>query len=131
MMHMLHAFRLFQKQHLSFIETWQDFDVFVQIALQEEKGAPLSPKQLVHANLGASATIQRRLARLKRLGVVIAHESHRYGRKQELRLNPRIWTMCKRYKPVMVRALRRAQVHSDDLALVSVAGDRDRERRSE
>lgn len=66
----LRALRDFERQHLPFLQTVQDFDLVVEIGLHEIRGRPLSLKHLYLAGIGGVATLQRRLARLKRLGMV-------------------------------------------------------------
>ena len=66
----LRAMRRFQKAQLPFLETLEDLAVLTEIGFHQEQGTPISLKQLFLAEIGAAATVQRRLARLKRLGVV-------------------------------------------------------------
>jgi hypothetical protein len=60
----------FRRRHLPFLKTLEDVDLVRDIGLGEASGHPLSLKQLFAHGIGSVATIQRRLKRLKRIGIV-------------------------------------------------------------
>lgn len=69
----LHALREFERAQLPFLETAEDHDLLCAIGLHQAQGRPLTVKQVFLLGLGSVPTMQRRLARLRRLGV-IQHE---------------------------------------------------------
>lgn len=83
----LRALRDFERRHLPFLQTVQDLDLVVEIGLYELHGRSLTLKQLYLAGIGGVATIERRLARLKRHGVVIYRTSKEDRRHRELTLS--------------------------------------------
>ena len=86
----LRAQRAFEKRHLPFLQTIVDFDLVVEIGYHAARGKPLALKQLYHLGIGAVATIERRLARLKRLGVVEHRRSIEDARHRELTLSEKL-----------------------------------------
>ena len=60
----------FRRRHLPFLKTLEDQDLIRSIGFSHAAGSPLSLKDLFAQGIGSVATIQRRLARLKRIGVV-------------------------------------------------------------
>jgi hypothetical protein len=68
----------FRRRHLPFVKTLEDLDIVRVIGVHQERGNPLTLKLLFLAGIGSVATVQRRLSRLKRLGVVhqsrVAHD---------------------------------------------------------
>jgi DNA-binding MarR family transcriptional regulator len=73
---MLNTFRAlkaageFRRRHMPFVGTLEDQDLIREIGLAQAEGRPLSLKQLFTHGIASVSTVQRRLARLKRLGVV-------------------------------------------------------------
>ena len=63
----LRALREFERRHLKQLSTVEDLDLVCEIGFHQEKGQPLSIKQLYLLNLASVATIQRRLRRLRPL----------------------------------------------------------------
>src|SRR6185295_5799032 len=60
----------FRRQHMSFIATLEDQDLVREIGIAQATGKPLSLKALFAHGIASVATVQRRLARLRRLGIV-------------------------------------------------------------
>src|SRR5207237_1290712 len=60
----------FRRRHLSFIQTLEDLDLVREIGLHQSQRDPLTLKVLFLKGIASVATVQRRLSRLKRLGVV-------------------------------------------------------------
>ena len=58
---------------MPFVKTLEDMDLLREIGIHQEKGDPIALKSLFLRGIGSVATVQRRLSRLKRLGVV--HQS--------------------------------------------------------
>jgi hypothetical protein len=67
----LRAMRRFQKAQFRFLQTLRDLALVTRIGLHQEHGGPLRPTPLFLAQIGAAAAVQRRLTRLKKLGVVL------------------------------------------------------------
>jgi hypothetical protein len=98
--------RRFQKTQLPFLQTLEDFALVTEIGFHQEQGVPISRKQLFLAEIGAAATVQRRLARLKKLGVVrqITRDDDR--RMARLTINPELNPVFRRYVAVIGKRLR-------------------------
>ena len=78
----------FRRRNLAFLETLEDQEIVREIGHHQVLGAPLTLKQLVASGLGSVATLQRRLTRLKKLGVVLESRSPDDRRAVELTLSP-------------------------------------------
>ena len=99
----LRAMRRFQKAQLPFLETLEDLAVVTEIGFHQEQGAPISLKQLFLAKIGSAATVQRRLARLKKLGVVQQLRRDDDRRMAHLTINPALSPVVRRYAAVIRR----------------------------
>ena len=66
----LRKLRTFQRKLFPAIKTATDLDIVLEVGCAQESKRALGTKALFQANLGAPATISRRLERLKRLRVV-------------------------------------------------------------
>jgi len=93
----LGSLRSFERRHLPFLRSREDCDLVIAIGAHQERGTPLTLKQLYGLDIGSMATLQRRLSRLKRLGVVVHRRSPRDGRNMELELSPRTSKIFQRY----------------------------------
>ncbi len=98
----LEQLRAFERRHLRFLQTLEDHDMVKAIGLYQARGKPLTLKQLSGLEIGSMATLQRRLARLKRLGVVVQRRSEVDRRNVELELGSRIQRMFQRYSALLV-----------------------------
>jgi hypothetical protein len=78
----------FRRRHLAFLETIEDQDLVREIGHYQVLGAPVTLKQLLMLGLGSVATVQRRLQRLKHIGVVHQNQSADDRRVVELTLSP-------------------------------------------
>ena len=81
----LRALRAFEKQHLDFFSTVEDHHLIGEIGYHQAKGKPLTLKQLFLLDVGSVATVQRRLRRLKELGLV----QHRRAANDRRAVGPR------------------------------------------
>jgi DNA-binding MarR family transcriptional regulator len=84
----LRALAAFPRRNLPFLQTLEDHDLVVAIGHYQVLGTPLTLKQLLTQGIGSVATVQRRLQRLKRLGVVQQRPSETDRRAVELTLSP-------------------------------------------
>lgn len=71
--HVLRALTDFRKRHMPFVKSLEDQDLLRVIGYHQQAGDPITLKVLFLQGISSVATIQRRLRRLKRLGVV--HET--------------------------------------------------------
>lgn len=100
----LHELRAFQRRQLPLLHSIEDFDVLVEIGFHEDLGRPLTLKGLFLQNIGSIATVQRRLSRLKRLGVVLQTRSTRDRRNLELTVSPEVRRLYRRIDKLLGRA---------------------------
>ena len=101
----LQRLRSFEQSHLPFLQTIEDFDMVRSIGLYQERGESLTLKLLFTFGIGTVATLQRRMARLKRLGIVIHKRSDLDRRNLDLRLSGRTTALFDRYgKLILLRA---------------------------
>jgi hypothetical protein len=78
----------YQRRHLPEIRTPEDQELVREIGHHQMLGAPLTLKQAMLLGIGSSATTERRLGRLKRLGLVRGRRSASDARVVELTLSP-------------------------------------------
>jgi hypothetical protein len=93
----LHQLRTFERRHLPFIRTLEDMNMLFLIGLHQERGVPLTLKHMLSFDIGSAATLERRLARMKNLGVVVQSRSEQDRRNVELKLSPKTWRVFQRY----------------------------------
>ena len=78
----------FRRRHMPFIATLEDQDLVREIGLAHAAGRPLTLKQLFTLDIASVATVQRRLARLKRMGIVEQERAPHDKRILKLTLSP-------------------------------------------
>ena len=103
----LRALRIFEKQQLGFLRTIEDHNLVREIGYHQAEGKPLTLKQLFLLDVGSVATVQRRLRRLKELGVVHQHRSTSDGRAVELTLSAKCLKLFERYEALFRKVERR------------------------
>jgi DNA-binding MarR family transcriptional regulator len=86
--HKINSLGEFRRQHLPFVKTLEDMDLLREIGIHQEKGDPITLKLLFLREIGSVATVQRRLSRLKRLGVVNQERATHDKRIVKLTLAP-------------------------------------------
>jgi hypothetical protein len=101
----LKALHEYRRRNLPFATTIEDLEVLREIGLNQASGRPLTLKALFLQGIGSAATIQRRLGRLKRLGVVHQNRAKHDRRILELRISPTIMNIYKRMGVVLRKAL--------------------------
>ena len=84
----LNKIRAYQRANLPFLESLEDYDIICEIGNAQEAGTFTTAKQLLLYQLGAPATLRRRLERMVKLGVVTKARNAQDGRMAELRLAP-------------------------------------------
>jgi DNA-binding MarR family transcriptional regulator len=97
----LRALRAFERQHLNFLGTVEDHDLIGEIGYHQAKGTPLTLKQLFLLDVGSVATVQRRLRRLKALGLVQHRRAPNDRRAVELTLSPKCIRIFAKYDVLM------------------------------
>ena len=93
----LRAQRVFERRNMPFLQTITDFDLVVEIGYHAARGRRLTLKQLCRTGIGAVATLERRLSRLKRLGAVRHRRSDADARHRELDLSDKLRRAFTRY----------------------------------
>jgi DNA-binding MarR family transcriptional regulator len=78
----------FRRRHMPFVATLEDQDLIREIGFAQAMARPLTLKQLFTHGIASVATVQRRLARLKRLGVVQQTRVTHDRRIRRLTLSP-------------------------------------------
>ncbi len=85
----LKALREFERSQLTFLKTLEDRDLVCEIGLRQALGQPLTVKQIFLLGLASVPTVQRRLTRLRRLGVIQQRRSDGDRRSLEVTLTPK------------------------------------------
>ena len=107
----LRALRIFEKQHLGFLRTIEDHNLVREIGYHQAEGKSLTLKQLFLLDVGSVATVQRRLRRLKQLGIIHQRRSTLDGRAVEFTLTPRCVKAFEKYD-ALLRAVLKAEHRS-------------------
>jgi hypothetical protein len=79
----------FRRKHLPFLRTLEDQDLVREIGYHQERGEPLTMKVLLLEGIASPATVQRRLARLRKLGIVEPARASHDARVVKLKLSRR------------------------------------------
>lgn len=93
--------REFEAVHLPFLKSRVDFDIVNVVGLYQERGEPLLLKQLYLEVTGSFATISRRLALLRRTGVILAESHGSDARMISLALSPTTLACYVRYAALL------------------------------
>jgi hypothetical protein len=104
----LRKIREFERAELPFIRSIEDLDIVREIGFRQQAGQPLTLKELYELNVGTIATIQRRLAQLKRLGVLEQVRVERDRRSFTLHLRPSVLQAYDRYLALLRKLCRKA-----------------------
>ena len=97
----LRALRAFERQHLDFLATVEDHHLIGEIGYHQAKGKPLTLKRLTLLGVGSIATVQRRLRRLKNLGLVHHRQAAGDRRSVELSLSYKCLRSLAKYSSLM------------------------------
>jgi DNA-binding MarR family transcriptional regulator len=97
----LRTLRTFERAHLPLLRTVGDQDLILEIGYHQGRRRPLTMKQALLFDLGSVATTQRRVRRLRPLGLVAQNRSPKDRRVQELRLSPRLLAVFAKYDEVL------------------------------
>ncbi len=97
----LRALAAFEKQHLDFFSTPEEHRLVGEIGYHQDRGKPLTLKQVFLLGIGSIATVQRRLRGLKELGLVQHRRSASDRRAIELMLSPKCLRIIATYDRLM------------------------------
>ncbi len=85
---------------MPFVKTLEDLDIIWDIGLHQEAGNPTTLKLLFLRGIGSVATVQRRVGRLKRLGVVHQSRAAHDKRVVKLTIDPALLRKLQRLFPL-------------------------------
>ncbi len=97
----MRAFRALENQHIPALNTGPDRHLIGEIGYHQAKGKPLTLKQLFLLNIRSIATVQRRLRRLKQLGLVQHRRAAKDRRTVELLLSPKCVRIFTKYESLI------------------------------
>ncbi|OFW25853.1 MAG: hypothetical protein A3H97_10315 [Acidobacteria bacterium RIFCSPLOWO2_02_FULL_65_29] len=80
-----------------------------EIGYYEDTGVPLSLKRLFQHGIGSVATVQRRLKRLKDLGLIRNQRSRTDRRSIELSVSPKLRRIYEQYAALLARGANNRQ----------------------
>ena len=98
----LKAARAYEKRNLAFLKTPEDHDLICEIGWHQALGKPLTVKQIFLLGLGSPATVQRRLASLRRLGVIQQRRCDQDRRSVEVTIAPKALKAFAQYEELLV-----------------------------
>jgi DNA-binding MarR family transcriptional regulator len=93
----LRKIRGFQRLQLPYLKSISDFDIVIEIGYAEERGHPLSIKQLFLLNICSRTTVRRKLASLIQQGIVIRLTDQNDKRASLLTISPASVKLLTRY----------------------------------
>lgn len=82
----LRALRDYERRELPFVQTLEDYALVVEIGYRQASRQPITLKELLLLGLASVPTLQRRLRRLRALGVVVQRRCEHDRREVELLL---------------------------------------------
>ena len=97
----LKALRDFERSQLAFLKTLEDRDLLCEIGLAQSRGEPLTVKQVFLLGLGSVPTVQRRLGRLRQLGVIQQRRCDHDRRSVEITIAPKTAKVLVQYAELM------------------------------
>lgn len=100
----LNAITNFERQVFPFIEQMEDRAIIIAIGHDQTCGIEINAKKLHSLGIGAKATIERRLARMKQLGGIIREKRSKEDKRNvHLSLTPAILRAFKKYEEEIKR----------------------------
>jgi DNA-binding MarR family transcriptional regulator len=85
----LRELRAFEREHLQFLKTIEDYALVGEVAYRQASGTPLTMNAVLRLELGSVATMQRQLRRLRQAGVISVERSEGDRRVVIVRLTPK------------------------------------------
>jgi DNA-binding MarR family transcriptional regulator len=98
----LRKIRDFQKLQLAFLRSLLDFDIVIEIGYQQERGQPMTLKQLFLLDICSRTTVRRKLARLVDDGIVIRSKDAQDQRASVLLIAPSTVKLLGKYGSALV-----------------------------
>ena len=93
----LKKIREFERLRLPFVKSILDLDIVIEIGYAEERGEPLTLKQLFLLNICSRTTVRRKLARLIEQGIVIRRKHANDHRASLLMISPSSVKLLSKY----------------------------------
>jgi DNA-binding MarR family transcriptional regulator len=97
----MRAVRAYKDEHLHHLQTVTDYRLIEEIGFHQERGAPLTMKGVHLLGFASMATVQRRLRKLRKLGVILTTKTPRDRRVVELALAPKMYRAYSRYASLL------------------------------
>lgn len=97
----LREIRAFERRNLGFLATCEDHDLLWEIGWHQAQGRPLTVKRIFLLGLGSVPTVQRRLARLRRLGVIARQRCEQDRRSVEVTIAPKVMKVLAQYRDLL------------------------------
>ena len=97
----LRSLRAFERRHLAYLRTIEDHDLVLEIGFHQSRRKPLTMKQLFLLDIGSVATVQRRVRRLRHLGILRQRRCKHDRRAIEVRLTPKVLKVFAKYDELL------------------------------
>jgi DNA-binding MarR family transcriptional regulator len=97
----LRKIREYQRGQLPFLRSLVDFDIIIEIGYAEERGDPITLKQLLLLNICSRTTMRRKLAQLIEQQVVHRHKNSRDRRASVFAVSPGTLRLLTRYGQIL------------------------------
>lgn len=101
----LRRMRELERRHLPFVRSLAEFDLIIEIGFHEERGKPLTLKQLLTLGICARTTLCRKLNGLVAQGVVVRTRRENDARAVVLGVSKTAFQRLDRYRVGMVASL--------------------------
>lgn len=99
----LRVLRDFERRNLGFLKTCEDHDLLFEIGWHQAQGTPLTVKRIFLLGLGSVPTVQRRLSRLRKLGVIQQQRCVHDRRSVEVTIAPKTLKVFAQYQELLTR----------------------------
>ena len=97
MFQQLRRLQAFEQTHFPYVQSPLDSVLIAEIGYHQERGRPLTIKGLLLLNLGAPATVRRRMQRLVGLGLIHKRPVSHDARICHLEIDSMVRTTCAKY----------------------------------
>jgi DNA-binding MarR family transcriptional regulator len=101
----LRRMRELERKHLPFVRSLAEFDLIIEIGFHEERGKPLTLKQLLTLGVCARTTLRRKLNSLVEQGVVMRTRRESDARAVVLGISKSAFQRLDRYHGGIVASL--------------------------
>ena len=100
----MRAVRAYKRRHLHCLQKVEDFCLVEEIGFFQERGHPISLTQLYTLGLASSATVQRRIKKLREVGAIVPTKSVDDRRVVRLILSPTVYKAYSGYARLLAAA---------------------------